>query len=130
MLTESEILAQLAEQDAKYRTGATGMPVQADQDAREALDDEQKTAKTNAEFSTLEGTEVAGDRITGKVYTGGNVVTAVNATYMEAQVREALDAGETFSYGGPYTSDYALASPYIDSMTLIQASLLTGEKFF
>jgi hypothetical protein len=129
-LTQAEVVAQLAAQHTKYMTGANGMAVQTDQTARVALDDSVRTAKTNAQFSTMSGTEVPGDRITGKVYTGGNVVTPVQATYFEAQVRTKLDAGTLFTHGGPYTSDYALASPYVDGMTLIEASKLTGEKFF
>jgi hypothetical protein len=129
-LTEAQVVEQLAAQHTKYTEGATGMPVQTAQDARMALDDSAKTAKTNAEFAEINGTEVPGDRITGKVYTGGNVVTPVQATYMEAQVRTALDAGTLFTHGGPYTSDYAVASPYVDGLSLIEASKLTGEKFF
>jgi len=129
-LTEAEVVEQLAAQHTKYTEGATGMAVQTDQNERMALDDSQKTAKTNAQFSTMNGQEVPGDRITGKVYTGGNVVTPVNATYMEAQVRTKLDAGTLFTHGGPYTSDYVVASPYVDGLTLIEASKLTGEKFF
>jgi len=129
-LTEAEVVAQLAAQHTKYTTGATGTPVQTDQDARLALDDAPKTAKTNSEFASLNGSEVPGDRITGKVYSGGNVVTAVNATVMEATVRAALDAGTLFTTGGPYTDDYSLASPYVDSLTLMEASKLTGEKFY
>jgi hypothetical protein len=129
-LTEAEVVAQLSAQHTTYTTGATGTPVQTAQNARMALDNSAKTAKTNAQFSTLNGTEAPGTRVTGKVYTGGNVVAPVNATYFEARVRTNLDAGTIFTYGGPYTSDYALASPYVDGLALIEASKLTGEKFF
>jgi len=129
-LTEAQVVAQLAAQHTKYTTGATGLPVQTDQNARMALDDTPHTAKTNAQFSELNATEVPSDRITAEVYTGGNVVTPVKATYFEAQVRAALDGGTVFTYGGPYTSNYVPASPYVDSLTLIEASKLTGEKFF
>ena len=128
--TEAEIVAQLNAAHDKYRTGATGMAVQDDQDARETAIDAAKTAITNAQFSTVTGTEAPGDRVTGKVYAGGNQVTAVNATFMEASVVTALAADEGMSHGGPYTADYSLASPYVDGLTLIQGSLLTGEKFF
>jgi hypothetical protein len=129
-LTQAQVVAQLAAQHTKYTAGATGTDVQTDQDARLALDNSQKTAKTNAQFSTMNGTEVPSARITGKVYTGGNVVTPVRATYFEAQVRTKLDAGTLFTHGGPYTSNYAVASPYVDGLSLIEASKLTGEKFF
>jgi hypothetical protein len=129
-LTEAEVIAQLAAQHTKYTVGATGLPVQTDQNARMALDNSPHTAKTNAQFSTLNGTEVPSTHITGRVYTGGNRVTPVNATYFEKQVTTALTNGTVFTYGGPYTTDYIPASPYVDAMTLIEASKLTGEKFF
>lgn len=129
-LTEAQVVAQLAAQHTKYTTGATGTTIQTPQNARMALDDSAKTAKTNAQFATLNGSEAPGSNVTGKVYTGGNVVTPVKATYFEAQVRTKLDAGTVFTHGGPYTSAYSLASPYVDGLTLIEASKLTGEKFF
>jgi hypothetical protein len=129
-LTEAEILEQLAAAAAKYRTGATGLPVQDDQTAREALDDSARTEVENDEFTQLNSTPSPAPRITAEVYTGGNVVAPVQATYMEAQVRAALDAGDAFEFGGPYTSNYVPPSPYLDSLTLIEASKLTGEKFF
>lgn len=129
-LTEAQVVEQLADQHEKYTVGATGLPVQDDQDARMALDDSPRDEVSNDEFDQLNSTTVDNGRITAEVYSGGNVVAPVRATYMEARVREALDAGETFEHGGPYTSDYSLPSPYVDNLTLIQASLLTGEKFF
>ena len=130
-LTEAEIVAQLSAQHAKYTTNLP-TAIQTDHDARVTAANAAKTAKTNAEFTTLNSTTVAPTRgvVSGKVYSGGNVVTPVNATYMEAQVRVALDADELFTHGGPYTSDYSLASPYVDGLTLIEGSKLTGEKFF
>lgn len=129
-LTEAQIVAQLDAADEKYRDGATGTPVQDDQDDRETLDDAPRDDVDNDEFDQLNSDTVDFNGVQAEVYSGGNVVNPVSATYFEAQVREALDDGEVFQYGGPYTSDYALPSPYVDSLTLIQASLLTGEKFF
>lgn len=131
-LTEAEIVAQLADQHDTYTVGATGLPVQDDQDARMALDDSPKSEVTNATFDQLNSTTVTNynGTINAEVYSGGNVVGPEKATYFEDRVRQALDAGEVFTTGGPYTSDYALLSPYVDNLTLIQASQLTGEKFF
>lgn len=131
-LTEAEIVAQLKHQHDQYTTGATGLPVQDDQDARMELDDSPRDEVTNDDFTQLNSETVTNynGSVNAEVYTGGNVVAPVSATYAEAQVRDALDAGEAFTHGGPYTSDYSLPSPYVDNLTLIQASLLTGEKFF
>lgn len=130
-LTEAEVVAQLAAQHAKMMSGLP-TAIQSDQDARVAEANATHTAVTNEEFDTLNSVTLAPERgvVTGEVYSGGNVVTPVNATYMEAQVRAALDADELFTHGGPYTSDYSVASPYVDALTLIEGSLLTGEKFF
>lgn len=134
ILTEAEVVAQLAAQHTKYieDPSLVGTDVQADQDARVAAANATHTEVTNEEFDQLNSTTVSGGRgvVNAEVYAGENVVAAVNATYAEAAVRAALDADELFTHGGPYTSDYSLASPYVDSLTLIQGSLLTGEKFF
>lgn len=131
MLTEAEIVAQLAAQHAKYTTGLP-TAIQTDHDARVTAANATHTAKANSAFSTLNSSTIAtaNGRINAKKYTGGNVVTPVNATYMEAAVRTALDADQLFTHGGPYTSDYSVASPYVDGLTLIEGSKLTGEKLF
>lgn len=129
-LTQAEIVAQLDEQHDKYISGATGMPVQDDQDDRLALDDSPHTGVSNDEFDQLNSTTVSTGAVNAEVYSGGNIVEPVRATYAEAKVAAAVQAGTTFTTGGPYTSNYALASPYVDNLTLIQASLLTGEKFY
>ena len=130
-LTEAEIVAQLAAQHTKYTTSLP-TAIQTDHDARVTAANASHTAKTNAQFADLNSSTIApsNGRISAKKYTGGNVVTPVNATYMEAAVRTALDADELFTHGGPYTSDYSVASPYVDGLTLIEGSKLTGEKFF
>ncbi len=131
-LTQAEIVAQLKDQHDKYTTGATGMPVQDDQDDRMALDDTPHTGVENDEFDQLNSDTVTNynGTVNAEVYSGGNIVEPVKATYAEAKVAAAIQAGTAFTTGGPYTSNYALASPYVDNLTLIQASLLTGEKFF
>jgi len=130
-LTEAEIVAQLSAQHTKYTTGLP-TAIQTDHDARVTTANATHTEVTNSTFTSLNTTTVAPTRgvINAKKYTGANVVAPVNATYMEAQVRTALDADQLFTHGGPYTSDYSLASPYVDGLTLIQGSLLTGEKLF
>jgi hypothetical protein len=131
LYNEDTVVAQLVHDDTVYMTGATGMPVQDDLDDRVAMANASHTAKTNAELSTgLNKTSVSGGAINADVYDGGNVVTPVNATWFEAQVRLALDADALFDTGGPYTSDYSVLSPYVDSLVLIEGSKLTGERFF
>jgi len=133
-LTEAEIVAQLSAQHTKYveATALIGTDVQTDQDARVTAANATHTEVTNSTFTSLNSTTIAPTRgvVSAEKYTGANVVAPVNATYMEAQVRTALDADELFTHGGPYTSDYSLASPYVDGLTLIEGSLLTGEKLF
>jgi hypothetical protein len=129
-LTESEVLEQLKHASDQYLTGATGTPVQDDQNARVATANASHTAKTNALFSELNSEAVEDQGVSSKVYTGGNVVTPVNPTYMETQVRTALDNDALFSTGGAYTSNYVPLSPYLDPLWLIEAQKLTGENMF
>jgi hypothetical protein len=129
-LTEAEVLVQLKEQHDQYLTGATGTPVQDDQDARVATANATHTAKANADFDELNSEDVEFAGVSAKTYTGGNVVTPVSATWMEAQVRAALDNDELFAKGGPYTSNYVPLSPYLDPLFLIEAQKLTGENMF
>ena len=130
-LTEAEVVAQLDAQHTKYTTGASGQ-VLTDHNARVTAANAAKTEITNATFSSVIGTEAPGERVTGKVYAGGNVVAPVNATNAEAAVRTALDADQLFTHGGPYGAAGAFdrPSPYVDSLTQIEGSKLTGEKFF
>jgi hypothetical protein len=134
MLTEAEVVAQLSAQHTQYTANPAlvGSQVQTDHDARVTAANAAHTQVTNSTFTNLNTETVAPDRgvINAERYTGANVVAPVNATIMEADVRTALDADQLFTHGGPYTSDYSLASPYVDGLTLIQGSLLTGEKFF
>lgn len=131
MLTEAEVVAQLAAQHAKY-TSNLPTAIQTDHDARVTAANAAHTQVTNATFTNLNTETVSGGRgvVNVEKYTGANVVAPVNATDMEARVRTALDADQLFTHGGPYTSDYSLASPYVDGLTLIEASKLTGEKFY
>jgi hypothetical protein len=128
---EDTVVGQLAHADSVYMTGATGMAVQDDLNARVALANATHTAVTNAELDTeLSSVLTDNGRVTGESYSGGNVVTPVNATWFETHVRTALDADALFDTGGAYTSDYSVLSPYMDPMVLIQGSILTGEKFY
>lgn len=130
-LTEAEVVAQLSAQHTKYTTGASGQ-VLTDHNARVTAANAAKTQITNGTFSSVIGTEAPGERVTGKVYSGGNVVAPVNATNAEAAVRTAMDADQLFTHGGPYgaAGAYDRPSPYADSLSLIEGSKLTGEKFF
>jgi hypothetical protein len=129
-LTEAEVLAQLKHQHDQYRTGATGLPVQDDQDDREDLANATHTAKANEDFDELNSVQVEFPGVSAKVYANGNVVTPVLATWMEAQARTALDGDDIFDTGGPYTSNYVPLSPYFDPLWVIESSKLTGEKHF
>jgi len=129
-LTEQEVLEQLKHQHDQYLSGATGTPVQDDQDARVATANASHTEKANADFDELNSDEVAFANVTAKVYSGGNVVAPVSPTWMEQQVRDALDNDELFATGGPYTSNYVPLSPYLDPLFLIEAQKLTGENMF
>lgn len=136
-LSEAEVVAQLDAQHTQYMANPAlvGSDLQTEHDARVTRANAAHTqvTSTSAGFKAglnVEDASSANGRITADRYTGGNVVAPVNATYMEAQVRAALDADELFTHGGPYTSDYSLASPYADGLTLIEAQKLTGENFF
>ncbi len=132
----------------KYRTGATGTPVQTDQNAREALDNSAHVVVSNANLGA------SLNRVNNSYgvpsYTGGNVVqvaanragvdlfpedtSAVEDLEMEVIVENALQAGTLFAKGGQipptnYTAE-ASASPYVDGMWLAEASKMTGTKFF
>jgi len=100
-LTEAEVVAQLDAQHTKYMAdpATVGTQVRTDNDARVTAANATHTAVTNAQFANLIGVEAPGDRVTGKTYSGGNVVTPVNATYAEAQVRIALDADTLHTFG-------------------------------
>lgn len=133
---EATVLAQLKHQHDTYRTGATGTPVQTDQNNRETTLKSAHTAKTNAQLGTgLNHTVVSNGIVTAYVYSGGNYVQAAGTpTFMEAQVAATLAlAGaynKVFDKGGGYTSNYVPLSPYVDPLWLIEAAKLTGEKAF
>jgi hypothetical protein len=129
-LTEAEVLEQLQHAHETYVSGATGTPVQDDQDARVATANATHTAKANDAFSELNADPVEYAGVSAEVYTGGNVVTPVSATWMETQVRAALDGDDLFTTGGSYTSNYVPLSPYVDPLWLIEAQKLTGENLF
>jgi hypothetical protein len=132
-LTEAQVVEQLEHQHDTYTTGATGLPVQDDQDDRLALDDAPHDELDNETWADdINSTPVTNynGTINADVYTGGNIVQPVNSTYMESIAQDAIQGGELFTTGGPYTSDYSLASPYVDPMYMIEASKLTGEKWY
>lgn len=130
---------------AQYRHGAEGLPVQDDQDDREALDDSPHTAKANSALGTVNHTT---DAFGNKTYTGGNIVTvAANAAGVDAlpedtqstedleqeaiTVGPAIQSGHAFDRGGFIGDHYVGAyGPYADGLTLAEASKMTGEKFF
>jgi len=137
----------VARADATYRTGATGTPVQDDQDAHEALD-AAHVVVANADL----GADLNQDANSYGVpsYTGGNIVSVaanragvdllpedtsgVEDLEQEVLVENALQAGNLFVTGGqiPPTNyeDVDSLSPYADPMFLVEASKMTGEKFF
>lgn len=136
-LTEAQVVAQLDAQHTKYTNdpAIAGTQVKTDHDARVTTANATHTEVTNANMaSNLNSTTVSGGRgvVNAEVYSGANVVAPVNATYAEAAVRTALDADQLFTHGGPYgaAGAYDRPSPYVDSLTLIEGSKLTGEKLF
>jgi hypothetical protein len=129
-LTEAEVLVQLQANDVKYLDTITG-DVKTSMDAKVAAANASHTAKTNAELATgINKTTVSGNIINADVYDGGNVVTPVNATWMEQQVKDALDNDLLHHTGGAYTTDYVPLSPYYDPLWLIEGQKLTGESYF
>jgi hypothetical protein len=138
----------VARAHTKYRTGATGMPVQADQTAREALDSAPHTVVQNADMGA--NLHKANNPYGVPSYTGGNIVnvaanragvdlfpedtSGVEDLEHEVLVAAAVQAGNLFSRGGqiPPTNyvDTNSASPYADPMWLAEASKQTGEKHF
>ena len=135
-LSEAEVVAQLDAQHTKYTAdpALVGSDVQADHDARVTAANATHTEVTNSTFATLNSNTVSGGRgvVNAEVYSGANVVVPVNATFAEAAVRTALDADSLFAHGGPYgaAAAYDRPSPYVDGLTLIEGSKLTGEKFY
>lgn len=131
-LTEAEARAQVAEADAEYMTGATGLDVQDDLDARVAEANATHTAKTNAELMTVNSTTNA---LGFKSYAGGNVVEpayTLSADDMQAIARAKLDADLAFDVAGEVHDfvDAGDVEPYVDPMFLAEIAKQTGEKPF
>lgn len=131
-----------------YLEGAVDTPVQDDQEAREALVEEEHVVVENADLGADLNSE---DNAMGiPSYTGGNIVlTAANRAgvdlspedtsgvedlEMEVLVAAAVQDGSLFAAGGqiPPTNyeDADSASPYVDGLWLAEASKMTGEKLF
>jgi hypothetical protein len=145
---ESSAYAQAAHADEVYMTGATGLPVQDDHDARVTMANATHTVVANEDLATeLNSTTVALPHINAEVYTGGNLVTvAENRAGVDAYpedtqdtedleqevlVSAALVADALFDRGGFIGAYYAGGySPYVDGAWLAEASKQTGEKFF
>lgn len=128
--------AELTRASELYRDGATGMPVQDDQDAREAMAEETHTEVENDELATeLNHTDaVLGNGGVVPVYSGGNIVKDEDPLEMDTLVRDAFDAGDIFETAGQvppesYEDENSLAVG-VDPMFLAEASKKTGEKFF
>jgi len=146
---ESSAYAQAYHAHTTYLTGATGLPVQDDQDDRVDLANATHTVVANDDLDTgLNHTVVDTGRITAWVYSGGNRVTVasnragVDLMPEDAQktedlehevlVANALDNDALFSRGGFIAPSYTAGaySPYLDPLWLTEASKMTGEKFF
>lgn len=127
--------AEVERAEEQYMTGATGMPVQDDLDARVAEAEASHDPVDNDELATLLNTTdatVGGQTI--PVYTGGNIVNDENPVVMDDLLRDAFDAGDIFHTGGqiPPTDfeDVTSLSPYLDPMWLVESAKKTGEKPF
>jgi hypothetical protein len=124
------------------------MPVQDDQEAREALSQEPKEVVLNEDLGSdlnsipgLHGVPVyaGGNRINVAANRAGvdlspEDTSGVEDLEQEVLVVRALDAGELFDTGGQIPPDnyvdFDSASPYVDGAWLAEASKMTGEKFF
>lgn len=127
--------AEVARAHEQYLEGAEGMPVQDDQEAREAMAQEAHTPVDNEDLATeLNTVDATVGGVTMPVYSGGNIVNDVTPMEMDTLVRDAFDVGEIFETGGqiPPTDyeDAASLSPYVDPAFLMEASKKTGEKYF
>lgn len=128
---ESTYTAQVKHGHDAYRTGATGLPVQTDQDAREDLDDSAHAVVTNAELATALTTTVG--PLGNDVYTGGNIIDVTGQVSHAVKVFDAVQEGLIFDRGGfidVYDAASNYSSPYVDGVWLAEASKQTGEKFF
>lgn len=128
--------AHLDRADATYLEGADGLPVQDDQEAREALDDSAHDEVENDELGTdLNTTEHTVGGASVPVYDGGNVVVADDYDDFKQGVVDALQAGDTFTISGQVPPESATEkddfnTEHVDPLMLIEASKLTGEKYF
>lgn len=133
---EATPLGQAAHADSQYKTSATGLAVQDDYDARVLAADATHTARTNAELSTaLNTTTTVHPWGSVKTYAGGDIVSyggEGTRTEVEEIVATAIAADALFATGphpttNPVNGD---GSAYLDPLYLIEASKLTGEKFY
>lgn len=128
--------AHLDRADETYLEGADGLDVQDDQEAREALDDsahddvanDELATDLNVTMATVGGAEVP-------VYQGGNIVDNGDYDGFKQEVFDAVQAGNTFELTGQVPPDNAVtkddfATGHVDPLVLIEASKLTGEKWF
>lgn len=128
--------AHLDRADTTYLEGADGLDVQDDQEAREALDDSAHDEVENDELGTSLNTDdatVGGATI--PVYSGGNIVDSDDYDDFKRGVFDAVQAGDSFALSGQVPPESATAkddfnTEHVDPLVLIEASKLTGEKFF
>lgn len=118
----------------QYMHGAEGLPVQDDLTDRLALDDTARDEVARDELGTVNHTDVNYFGVKVKSYTGGNVVELPqHPEPMDTEVRDALDAGDIYTTGGTVGQVWADGSdngPYWDPTWVVEASKMTGEKFF
>lgn len=139
-LTLAEARAQLVANHTKWTTGAEGMPVQDDLDARVAEANATHTQVTNSQLDpshvNVNTGPVGFGGVAGlKSYAGGNIVAlpaeAVGDTDdLQYMVRTALDADLIHDKGSDVDSPVTDYTPAIDGTWLIEASKQTGEKLF
>jgi hypothetical protein len=131
--TDTTVLGQAAHADTVYMTGATGLDVQDDLDARQTLYATPVSAVAGADYpGDLPYTSVAVEGVvTAKVYDQSQAiyVASGNPTAFESSVASAIASGYVWDTGTAYDSLGNL-TPYVDPMVLIQASILTGVKAF
>lgn len=120
--------------DTRYLDGGDS-DVAGDQNDREALDNSAHTGKANAALDEVNTTTATVGGAEVPVYSGGNIVTDAEYDDFKQGVVDAVQAGTIFALSGQVPPESATAADdfgteHVDPLMLIEASKLTGEKFF
>ena len=132
---ENTPLGQATHADTVYLTGASGTDVGNDQDDRVTLSTTAHTGVDNADLALegaggLESVTVANRVINAQVYDGLNIVAETEPTVFSTAVKTAFDADNLFNKGNFLGTDYTDEKELFDPTYLVEASKMTGEKYF